>query len=762
MTQHPGVVLFGSEDGRPPPYRLAALLRGHANDVRAVASSSSSSQLFTASRDGSARSWCRGAEDGEQGGGWKEERVWQDGHEGYLNALSFVPPTLGDPDKHGFLATAGADSLIQLFSLAPDAPPHPLHTLLGHAHNVCALHCSADACADSRIRLFSGTNVNLVFKGHQGPVRALAKLLPSDPSCALFASASNDGTIRVWNYQSGDALTILGTHDSFIYSLATVPSSAGGGLASSGEDGIISVWNEEDGEKDQEVLVPALSVWSLATLPNGDLACGCSDNMVWVFTRDPLRVADEATWREYNARLAQLQAKEAPRQAAQPVVHGTAALEEPGSKEGEVKLVKQGETVLAHQQWRGTKWEELGEVVDSLEAAAAAAPPAGPREKMQHDGKEYDYVFRIDVKDDEPPLPLPFNLSDDPHAVAAAFIAEHALPESCLEQIVQFKVGLAVRARPPPLHGLLEMRYSSLWWPPRLSNSRSRSLPLEISCVTSAPSLACTQVPLLSAAMAHIHDSHNTASFGRASPLTSLLGNPPSGPSVFRRESSDSSCTSSGSTAPSSVDLTHCALSDEWASLENHTNAQRQQADVALAAWQVRCQTLEEEVARLGVALDKMEKERDEARAECAGCRERGMVDEKVQTASTAVPRLLSPTTRIRSSLARPRPLVNPDLPMSKQAVPPCNAHYLKGFCDVPRCRYEHRYELTPDQVEEMRRGAKHHVCNAIKHGLQCPDGEDCIFGHFCPRGPSCGRERCGFTPEQHLVVLSQLGALRH
>lgn len=50
-------------------------------------------------------------------------------------------------------------------------------------------------------------------------------------------------------------------------------------------------------------------------------------------------------------------------------------------------------------------------MVDSLEAAAAAAPPAGPREKMQHDGKEYDYVFRIDVKDDEPPLPLPFNLS---------------------------------------------------------------------------------------------------------------------------------------------------------------------------------------------------------------------------------------------------------------------------------------------------------------------------------------------------------------
>lgn len=39
------------------------------------------------------------------------------------------------------------------------------------------------------------------------------------------------------------------------------------------------------------------------------------------------------------------------------------------------------------------------------------APPDGLTSppKMEHEGKDYDYVFQIDVKDDEPPIPLPFN-----------------------------------------------------------------------------------------------------------------------------------------------------------------------------------------------------------------------------------------------------------------------------------------------------------------------------------------------------------------
>lgn len=70
------------------------------------------------------------------------------------------------------------------------------------------------------------------------------------------------------------------------------------------------------------------------------------------------------------------------------------------------------------------------------------APPANEeekeREKMEYEGEEYDYVFSIDVKDDSPALRLPYNLDQDVGEVAATFIALHALPESYLDQIIEF------------------------------------------------------------------------------------------------------------------------------------------------------------------------------------------------------------------------------------------------------------------------------------------------------------------------------------
>jgi WD40 repeat protein len=121
--------------------------------------------------------------------------------------------------------------------------------------------------------------------------------------CALADPITPRRTIRIWTL-GGDVLAVLQGHNSFIYSLISIPTESGGGLASSGEDGIIKIWNDEDGEEDQEILVPALSVWSLTTLGNGDLACGCSDNLIWIFTRDEARSADAATTADYEARLA--------------------------------------------------------------------------------------------------------------------------------------------------------------------------------------------------------------------------------------------------------------------------------------------------------------------------------------------------------------------------------------------------------------------------------------------------------------------------
>ncbi|ORY55320.1 WD40-repeat-containing domain protein [Leucosporidium creatinivorum] len=488
MTQH---VDFSAEadpsSSKPPLYRLSALLEGHTDDVRSLCGTAAS-ELFSTSRDGTARKWVRKGPREGQTGGWKQTELWEGQHQGFVNSCAWF--TL---EGQQYLATGGQDTIIQIYPLDPsrdsDPSPEPLaesspaHTLLGHMHNVCCLHTSSDgrrivsgswdctarvwetstwssrlvladhgaavwdvlaidskgyndtcltACADGLIRLFEGARCKTLFKGHQGPVRALAKVLPDDPDGNLFASASNDETIRIWNLD-GDVLTSLEGHSSFIYALISIPTASGGGLASSGEDGIIKIWNDEDGEEDQEILVPALSVWTLTSLANGDLACGCSDNLVWVFTRDEARAADAVTTADYEARLAKRVKPSTTSSSASLPIADAEVLEAPGAKDGDLKLVaKDGSTHAFQWSTASLSWTDLGEVVDAPSATPAQDQP--PPAKTMHEGQAYDLVFSIDVKDDEPPS----NCLSTTATVAERFVAQHSLPASYQEQIEEF------------------------------------------------------------------------------------------------------------------------------------------------------------------------------------------------------------------------------------------------------------------------------------------------------------------------------------
>lgn len=123
------------------------------------------------------------------------------------------------------------------------------------------------ASADTLIKLWAGSSVKTVFKGHTQAVRALALIGPPS-SATLFASASNDGTIRIWSI-SGDLLNIL-DHGNYIYALAAIASTvpAGetaddevtdGALVSAGEEGVVKIWSDEEGEEIQAIVLPALS-----------------------------------------------------------------------------------------------------------------------------------------------------------------------------------------------------------------------------------------------------------------------------------------------------------------------------------------------------------------------------------------------------------------------------------------------------------------------------------------------------------------------
>lgn len=48
-----------------------------------------------------------------------------------------------------------------------------------------------------------------------------------------------------------------------------------------------------------------------------------------------------------------------------------------------------------------SSWQKVGEVVDAV----------GPGRKQLFEGKEYDYVFDVDITDGAPPLKLPYNVT---------------------------------------------------------------------------------------------------------------------------------------------------------------------------------------------------------------------------------------------------------------------------------------------------------------------------------------------------------------
>lgn len=52
--------------------------------------------------------------------------------------------------------------------------------------------------------------------------------------------------------------------------------------------------------------------------------------------------------------------------------------------------------------------------------------------------QEYDFVFSVDIAEGEPPLKLPYNMTEDPWVAAQNFITKHGLNQAFLEQVRDF------------------------------------------------------------------------------------------------------------------------------------------------------------------------------------------------------------------------------------------------------------------------------------------------------------------------------------
>lgn len=103
-------------------------------------------------------------------------------------------------------------------------------------------------------------------------------------------------------------------------------------------------------------------------------------------------------------------------------------------KEGQTKMIRQPDGKILCYEWSNGKWNSLGDVVG---AAGGTQSTSG---KTLFEGKEYDYVFTVDISDTAPPLKLPYNRGEDPWMVAQSFIHKNDLPQVYLDQVANFIV----------------------------------------------------------------------------------------------------------------------------------------------------------------------------------------------------------------------------------------------------------------------------------------------------------------------------------
>jgi len=451
-------------------YKYRTSLYGHQNDVRDVCAYSTAQNqdiILSSSRDKTAKVWQQ-TESSDY-----ENLDTLCGHQNFVSCICAVyPATEIYPD--GLICTGSNDKSINIYK---PGESQPLETLKGHSENVSCMasgndlvlvsgswdktarlwnlndftggaryvmkghqaavwavlyrkvgsddkHQVVTASADKNIRIFTNGSLTITLNGHSDCVRGLA-WFGNDS----FLSCSNDCTIRKWS-TVGICSKVYYGHTNYVYSIAALPNNAG--FVTCSEDRTVRVWEESKENSTQSLLVPATSPWSVACLSNGDIAVGCSDATLRLFTRNPESFASEAVMAAYENELKQskIPAKSSGLGNIDPSKLPTVDQLEsrPGQKDGETKMAVDGNKKIFAYSWSNSeyKWTCLGEVTGSKE------------DKKMYKGKEYDYVIDVDIAEGRPPLKLPYNVGDDAYLSAQKFIDDNDLPQDYLDTIVDF------------------------------------------------------------------------------------------------------------------------------------------------------------------------------------------------------------------------------------------------------------------------------------------------------------------------------------
>eukprot|EP00419_Tripos_fusus_P020948 CAMPEP_0172761212 /NCGR_PEP_ID=MMETSP1074-20121228/171174_1 /TAXON_ID=2916 /ORGANISM="Ceratium fusus, Strain PA161109" /LENGTH=327 /DNA_ID=CAMNT_0013595375 /DNA_START=9 /DNA_END=992 /DNA_ORIENTATION=+ len=196
------------------------------------------------------------------------------GHSSWINTLC----PLG-PDK---LISAGDDWTLRVWStIAGDSSKL---VLSGHTDSVLAVASDAAAAVvisgakDFTLRAWApnqGTECMATFEGHANWIQSVACI-----SRNIFASGSDDKTVRLWELESGVCMHVLDAHSLGVQSLAVISE---GTFVSGGSDGLIKAWTAADGNCLASIIAHKSCVRTLATIAGGMMASGGDDKNVHIW-----------------------------------------------------------------------------------------------------------------------------------------------------------------------------------------------------------------------------------------------------------------------------------------------------------------------------------------------------------------------------------------------------------------------------------------------------------------------------------------------
>ncbi|XP_013111115.2 phospholipase A-2-activating protein [Stomoxys calcitrans] len=458
-------------------YKLSCELLGHSMDVRSVcaaAATEGGEMIASGSRD-------------------KTAKLWKPIDNTYIEAVTLQDHTnfLACVFHHAeerWLCTGSNDATVCIYK---ENALIPILTLKGHESTVCSIaagvepHSIVTGSWDKTARIWNidetGSYTFVELKGHEAAVWAVAsmthlkkfitgsadkticywntkgeklRLLKGHTDCVRgilalsnggLISCANDATIRYWN-EDGECMHEMCGHTNYIYSVALLKAFGDNCIVSCGEDSTLRMWDLTTGQELGQPLVhPAQSVWSVACLRNGDIVTGSSDGIVRVFTKDSSRAAPESVLKSHTLAVeTRMQQKSEDLGGVKKTdLPGPESLLTNGTREGQTKMVRHPDGSVKCYIWELGNWKLVGDVTG---ASGATQETSG---KKLHEGKEYDYVFSVDISDTEPPLKLPYNRGEDPWHAAQAFIHRHQLPQAYLDQVANFIVKNADSAPLP-------------------------------------------------------------------------------------------------------------------------------------------------------------------------------------------------------------------------------------------------------------------------------------------------------------------------